>query len=85
MGLNIKFFIMGEKNSKLFRLFIFTLVIITVQIKAQNGWTKKTNMPISRAMPCAIALNNQIYVLGGGDAALNDYNNNQLYDPSTDS
>jgi N-acetylneuraminic acid mutarotase len=75
----------GEKILRKFWLIIISLVIISIQIQAQNGWTRKKDIPAARTTSCAVVVNNKIYVLGGAlDASLTDANDNQVYDPSTD-
>jgi N-acetylneuraminic acid mutarotase len=65
---------------------IASLVLFLGEVQAQSGaWTRKRDMPRGRAAACAVVVNNRIYVLGGAaDISLADYNDNQVYDPSTD-
>ena len=73
---------MKNLNWKYF-LILVSLVLLSIHIQAQNGWTKKTNIPTPTIASCAAVVNDKIYVLGGG--VFSDYNDNQVYDPSTDS
>ena len=67
-------------------LIIVSLVLISIQIQAQNGWTYITDQPTPSAAASACVINDKIYVIGGSDGApnFNDMDANDMYDPSTD-
>lgn len=61
------------------------LLFCFVEVQAQSGaWTRKKDMPTGRAGPVAAVVDNKIYVLGGFNASLSNYDANEVYDPSTD-
>ena len=66
-------------------LTIVSLVLVSIQIQAQNGWTHISNQPTHSAAASACVIDNKIYVIGGNDGApnFNDLNVNEMYDPST--
>ncbi|MDH3269047.1 MAG: T9SS type A sorting domain-containing protein [Ignavibacteria bacterium] len=66
-------------------LTIVSLVLVSIQIQAQNGWTHITDLPTPRVGASASVINNKIYVIGGCTAGLIDVANNEVYDPSTGS
>ena len=74
------------KNSvyRKFCLIIISLVIFSVQIQAQNGWTLKTHIPSLRACGTASVVDGKIYFIGGSYALLVDAADNEMYDPLTD-
>ena len=66
-------------------LTIVSLVLISIQIQAQNEWTHITDLPTHRSAATACVIDNKIYVIGGTDGYpnYNDLANNEVYDPST--
>ena len=75
----------GEKYYlRKFCSLIISLALFSVHINAQNGWTKKKSTLHSRIGCCAVVVDNKIYVMGGIDHSLNQYNYNEVYDPMTD-
>ncbi|MFC2085245.1 kelch repeat-containing protein [Bacteroidota bacterium] len=66
-------------------LIIISLAIVSVQISAQNGWTRKTQSLTPRAGACACVVDNKIYVIGGitGSPGYIDLDVNEVYDLST--
>jgi N-acetylneuraminic acid mutarotase len=61
------------------------LLFSFVEVQAQTGaWTRRKDMPTGRAGPVAAVVDNKIYVLGGFNAGLSNYDANEVYDPSTD-
>jgi N-acetylneuraminic acid mutarotase len=65
-------------------LTIVSLVLVSIQTQAQNGWEQKQDMPTLRGASCAVVINNKIYVLGGMNSSFVNYAVNEVYDPSTD-
>jgi N-acetylneuraminic acid mutarotase len=63
---------------------IVTLLFCFAEVHAQHGWTRKEDMPTGRAGPVAAVVDNKIYVLGGFNANLSNFDANEVYDPSTD-
>ncbi|OGU82669.1 MAG: hypothetical protein A2W11_03190 [Ignavibacteria bacterium RBG_16_35_7] len=63
-------------------LMIVSLVLVSIQIQAQNGWTQKANIPTPRAGATASVINDTIFLIGGW---LNNTHSpiNGMYDPST--
>ena len=64
-------------------LTIISLVLVSIQTQAQNGWTHITDMPTPRAAATASVVDGKIYVIGGSVGNLVDVANNEMYDPST--
>jgi N-acetylneuraminic acid mutarotase len=74
----------GKKSEYLkYCLIIVSLVLVSIQTQAQNGWTHKSNQPTHSAAASASVIDNKIYVIGGCDGApnFNDLNVNEVYDP----
>jgi N-acetylneuraminic acid mutarotase len=63
-------------------LTIVSLVLVSIQIQAQNGWTHITDMPTPRVGASACVFDNKIYVMGGMITGYLDVANNEVYDPS---
>ena len=77
----------GEKlHLRKFCLIIISLVLVSIQIIAQNGWTQKSQIPTPRAGACACVVDNKIYLIGGitGSPGYSDLAANEMYDPLTD-
>src|SRR3989339_324548 len=77
----------GEKfYLRKFWLTVISLVLVSIHINAQNGWTMKSQIPTQRAGACACVVDNKIYVIGGitGSPGYSDLAVNEVYDPSTD-
>ncbi len=74
-------------NNFYFKKYVFIVVciiFISVYIHAQDGWTKKKDLPKGGGSACVV--DGKIYVLGGTTAGgLNDLAYNLVYDPSIDS
>ena len=72
--------------SRKFWLTVISLVLVSIHINAQNGWTMKSQIPTQRAGACACVVDNKIYVIGGitGSPGYSDLAVNEVYDPSTD-
>ena len=71
-----------ECFSKIY-IIIVSFLVFSIQLSAQNGWTKITSLPTPRWGASAEVVNNKIYVIGG----FNDNENlaaNEMYDPITD-
>ena len=63
-------------------LIIVSIVLVSVQIQAQNGWIQKADIPNGGGS--ASVVNDKIYVVGGTTAgSLIDQAYNLVYDPST--
>jgi N-acetylneuraminic acid mutarotase len=69
---------------KKFWLILIFLALVSIQISAQNGWTKKTHPPTSRASASACVIDGKIFVIGGNTTSVWDIANNETYDPLTD-
>jgi N-acetylneuraminic acid mutarotase len=66
-------------------LTIVSLVLISIQIQAQNGWTPVTTLPTIRVAAAVEVINGKIYIVGGnGGAYFPNLAVNEAYDPSTD-
>ena len=63
-------------------LIIFSLVFVSINIHAQNGWTKKANLPTPRSGASASVFDNKIYVIGGYNI-YDDLTVNEVYEPLT--
>ena len=76
---------MGEKLGLRKYLIIISLVIVSIQIQAQNGWTNKGLIPTSRGAMTACVIDNKIYVIGGNNGSPNysDLAVVEVYDPVT--
>ena len=68
-----------------FSLVIIYLLFISINILAQNGWTKISTIPTLRAAASAEVVNGKIYVIGGTSGTPNFTNLavNEVYDPVT--
>ena len=76
----------GEKlYLRKFCLIIISLVLVSINVQSQNGWTNITNMPTPRLCASASVVDGKIYVIGGWDANINELANNEMYDPLTGS
>ena len=75
---------MKKLDFKKYCLIIVPLVFVSIQIYAQNGWTKKTDMLTIRAGTSSSVVDNKIYVIGGSTPSLTDLAANEMYDPATD-
>ena len=75
----------GEKLDLRKYLIIISLVIVSIQIQAQNGWTNKGLIPTPRAAMTASVIDNKIYVIGGNNGSPNnsDLAVVEVYDPAT--
>jgi len=62
---------------------IISIVLVSIQIQAQNGWTLKTYVPSSRGCATASVIDGKIYVIGGSYIGLVDAADNEMYDPLT--
>jgi N-acetylneuraminic acid mutarotase len=61
------------------------LLFSFVEVQAQNGvWTRRSDMPTGRAAHETVVVGNKIYVLGGFNANLVEFDANEVYDPSAD-
>jgi N-acetylneuraminic acid mutarotase len=65
-------------------LITVSLVLVSIQIQAQNIWTQKQNMITARLNATASVVNDKIYVIGGSTLSNWNVSNNEVYDPSTD-
>jgi N-acetylneuraminic acid mutarotase len=74
----------GMRDFRKYWLLSISLVLVSIQIEAQPGWTRKRDMQPVRVAAAASVVNGKIYVMGGLTLGLLDINNNQAYDPSTD-
>ena len=74
----------GRHNVARCWLLIFSLVLISAQLQAQNGWTRKADMLTGRVGATAAVVGGKIYVIGGerGNVHLAT---NEVYDPATNS
>jgi len=65
-------------------LIIVSLVLVSIQIQAQNGWTHITDLPTTRVAAAVEVINGKIYIIGGNNGAPNFSNLavNEAYDPS---
>jgi parallel beta-helix repeat protein len=62
---------------------LVSLILVCLEVRAQNGWTQKTDIP--KGGGSASVVNNKIFVLGGSTAGgITDVAFNVVYDPSTD-
>ena len=78
---------LAEKlNLMKFNMLIISLVLFSIHIQAQNGWTQKAEIPTPRGGACACVVDNKIYVIGGitGSPGYTDLAVNEVYDPLTD-
>ncbi len=62
-------------------LIIVSLVLVSIQIQAQNGWTLKTTIPTLRVGASAEIINGKIYVMGGVTTNFLLSAVNEMYDP----
>jgi N-acetylneuraminic acid mutarotase len=74
----------GKRDLRKYWLLSISLVLVSIQIQAQHGWTRKLDMQPLRVAATASVVNGKIYVMGGLNLDLLDMNNNQAYDPSND-
>jgi N-acetylneuraminic acid mutarotase len=74
----------GKHNVRKYCLLSIPLVLVSIQIHGQNGWTQKANMLTARVGATAEVVGGKIYLIGGLDASYVDVANNEVYDPSTD-
>ena len=72
----------GEKSYlRKFCLIIISLALVSIPIRAQNGWTQKANIPTPRVAATASVINDKIFLIGGWGNINFAYN--EVYDPST--
>jgi N-acetylneuraminic acid mutarotase len=64
-------------------LIIISLMLVSVHIQAQNGWTLRTHVPSFRACGTASVVDEKIYFIGGLYPGLVDADDNEMYDPVT--
>ena len=70
-----------------FCLIIISLILFSTHIQAQNGWTKKADLPIPRVGASAGLIDGKIYVFGTGGCYSSCHNGitvNIVYDPAAD-
>ena len=65
-------------------LIIISIVVVSIQIQAQSGWTPITYLPSPRGCGTASVVDGKIYVIGGTYTGLVDADENEMYDPITD-
>ena len=68
-------------------LTIISLVLVSIQIQAQNGWwINVTTLPTGRGATSASVIDDKIYVIGGNTGAPGwiEKAENEVYDPLTD-
>jgi prepilin-type N-terminal cleavage/methylation domain-containing protein len=56
---------------------------LTSETLSNETWTSKTVIPTVRSSPAVVALNNKVYVIGGGNSSYTDLATNEEYDPAT--
>jgi hypothetical protein len=56
---------MGRHNVRKYCLLSISLVLVSIQIQGQTGWTQKANMPTARVGAKAGVAGGKIYVIGG--------------------
>ena len=72
-----------KKLSRKYFLILVFIVLLSIHIQAQNGWTKKADLPTPRAGASACVYGDKIYVIGG-DNGHTDLSVNEVYFPLTD-
>lgn len=70
---------------KRFFLILISLLLITIHIHAQNGWTLKSYLPTPRVGASAEIINGEIYIMGGngGPPDFPSLTVTEMYDPIT--
>lgn len=64
-------------------LTLVSIILAFNEVQAQNGWTKKADIPTPRPGSSACVINDKIYVLGGTNSSYSDLAANETYDPLT--